>query len=251
MMTLRLLQLGDSALPVGGYTHSWGLETAIQRGAVHDAATLENWTRSWLRRSVGPMEGVVVASVCRAAGDARWDEVLQADHLVTASLNPASLRSASHEMGEQLLALAATWEWSRPMVEALSAASLQRDPSHDRHICRERKAKDPLLPHTRDGTKKNYCVAFGVLAAAAGATAEEAFCVFLNQAALGMIAAGVRGIPVGHTHAQQILAYLHEDIQELSRAHSRQDLNAAGSGSPYYEVLCHEQPRLYSRLFRS
>jgi len=240
MITLRLLQLGDSALPVGGYTHSWGLETAIQRGAVHDAASLENWTRSWLRRSVGPMEGVAVACVCRAACDARWDQVLRADHLVTASLNPTSLRSASREMGEQLLALAATWEWSRSIVEALSAASLQSDPSHDR-----------LLPHAREGTKRNYCVAFGVLAAAAGATAEEALCVYLNQAALGMIAAGVRGIPVGHTHAQQILAYLHDDIQELTRSHSRQELNAAGSGSPYYEVLCHEQPRLYSRLFRS
>jgi len=275
MISLRLLQLGDSALPVGGYTHSWGLETAIQRGAVDDAASLESWTRSWLRRSVGPMEGVVIACVCRAVGDARWDEVLRADHLVTASLNPASLRSASHEMGEQLLALAATWEWSRPIVEALTAASkLPRPDPHPepgRVGCAHQflvspdkdgghsppynsdvhRPNDPRLPDARDGTKNNYCVAFGVLAAAAGATAEEALCVYLNQAALGMIAAGVRGIPVGHTHAQQILAYLHDDIQELTRAHSRQELNAAGSGCPYYEVLCHEQPRLYSRLFRS
>ena len=30
-MNLRLLQLGDSALPIGGYSHSWGLEAAIER----------------------------------------------------------------------------------------------------------------------------------------------------------------------------------------------------------------------------
>ncbi len=226
MMNLRLLQLGDSALPVGGYTHSWGLETAIARGLVNDAASLERWTRSWLRRSLGPLEGVIVAAVCRSAAEARWPQVLEANSLVDASLNPVSLRTASREMGEQLLQLAATWEWSRSQVAELDRSRERNETWH-------------------------YCVAFGVLAAFAEAAADEALGVFLNQAVLGMITAGVRGIPVGHTHAQQILAYLHGDIEELTQSLARQDFQTAGSGCPYYEVLCHEQPRLYTRLFRS
>jgi urease accessory protein len=226
MMNLRLLQLGDSALPVGGYTHSWGLETAIARGQVNDAATLERWTRSWLRRSLGPLEGVVVAAVCRRVLQDRLTEVFEANELMEASLSPASLRSASREMGSQLLQLAATWEWSRGRVVDLNAG---RDPNEVWH----------------------YCVAFGVLAAFADATPEEALGVFLNQSVLGMIAAGVRGIPIGHTHAQQILAYLHGDLDELTQSLAAQDVQTAGSGSPYYEVLCHEQSRLYTRLFRS
>jgi urease accessory protein len=226
MINLRLLQLGDSALPVGGYTHSWGLETAIARGLVNDAATLERWTRSWLRRSLGPLEGVVVAAVCRKAAEQRWPEVVEANQLVDASLNPAALRNASREMGQQLLQLAATWEWSRDQVAELTGRSDQNE-------------------------SWQYCVAFGVLAAFADAAPDEALGVFLNQSVLGMIAAGVRGIPIGHTHAQQILAYLHGDLDELTRSLAGQDLQAAGSGSPYYEVLCHEQPRLYTRLFRS
>jgi urease accessory protein UreF len=35
-MNPRLLQLGDSALPIGGYRHSWGREAAVERGVVHD-----------------------------------------------------------------------------------------------------------------------------------------------------------------------------------------------------------------------
>jgi urease accessory protein UreF len=66
-MKLPLLQIGDSALPVGGYSHSWGLEAAVARGAVRDAPTLERWVRSWLRHAAGPCEGVVVAAACRAA----------------------------------------------------------------------------------------------------------------------------------------------------------------------------------------
>lgn len=111
MINLRLLQLGDSALPVGGYTHSWGLETAVARRLVHDAATLERWTRAWLRESLGPLEGVVTAAVCRAVEEAHWNTVADANQLVDASLSPVALRSASREMGGQLLQLAVTWEW--------------------------------------------------------------------------------------------------------------------------------------------
>ena len=37
---LRLLQFGDSMLPVGAFSFSNGLESAVQQGVVHDAATL-------------------------------------------------------------------------------------------------------------------------------------------------------------------------------------------------------------------
>ena len=36
-MNLSLLQLGDSALPIGGYSQSWGLEAAIDRGLTPDS----------------------------------------------------------------------------------------------------------------------------------------------------------------------------------------------------------------------
>src|SRR5271166_360569 len=105
-MDLRLLQLGDSALPIGGYSHSWGLEAAIDRGLVRDPAGLERWARLWLRHAVGPFEAVVVASVCRAVRAGTWPTVLDANHLLRTSLAPPTLRQASHDMGEQLLALA-------------------------------------------------------------------------------------------------------------------------------------------------
>ena len=48
-----------------------------------------------------------------------------------------------------------------------------------------------------------------------------------------------------------MIAYLHEDIIHLATEFSNRPLECAGSGSPFYEVLCDEQTRLYSRLFRS
>jgi urease accessory protein len=116
IMNLRLLQMSDSALPIGGYTHSWGLESAIADRTVRDAESLERWTLGWLKYALGPLEGVIVASACRATAAECWGQVATANELLTASLAPPSLRAASREMGEQLLGLASTWIWSAPAV---------------------------------------------------------------------------------------------------------------------------------------
>ncbi len=225
-MNLRLLQISDSALPVGGYTHSWGLEAAIARGAVHDAASLEVWTRAWLRYALGPLEGVVVAAACRAAPAKDWDTLRRANEVLTAAVAPPSIRTAGREMGEQLLALAATWAWSARGIKE-------------------------FLEGTGGAEGWQHAAVFGLLGGLAGGDAAETLAAYLHQAALGMIGAGVRGVPVGHTHGQQVLAYLHDDIAGLAAELAGRGQETAGSGCPFYEVLCDEQTRLYTRLFRS
>jgi len=218
-MNLRLLQLGDSALPIGGYSHSWGLEAAIDRGLVREAASLESWTRRFLRHVLGPLEGVVLGAVVRSPE--RADE---SNRLLWASLTPPTLRNASRDMGEQLASLAENWTWAREGIAALRST--------------------PALPW-------HHAVVFGVLANLAQASPREAVSLFLHQSALGVISAGVRGVPIGHTHGQQILARLHDDIAELAQTYYDKSLETAGSNCPAYEILCHEQSRLYTRIFRS
>jgi urease accessory protein len=130
-------------------------------------------------------------------------------------------------MGGQLLALAAVWPWAETTVAAMRR--WQADPAGEWH----------------------HAAVFGTLSAALGAAPVDALAVYLHQAALGCIGAGVRAVPVGHTHGQQILARLHADIQTLARRYAEQDLETAGSFAPAYEALCHAQGRLYTRLFRS
>ena len=91
-MNLRLLQIADSALPISGYTHSWGLEGAIARGLVHDAESLERWTRHGFESSLGPLEGVLVASACRGARAGTPAELLALNRLAEVSIMPPSIR---------------------------------------------------------------------------------------------------------------------------------------------------------------
>src|SRR5712675_498612 len=53
---VRLLQLASPTLPVGAYSYSQGLESAIDAGIVHDAPSAGRWIGDVLEFSVAGME---------------------------------------------------------------------------------------------------------------------------------------------------------------------------------------------------
>ena len=184
--------------------------------------------RSWLRTSLGPLEGVLVASSLPCGPRGRPAELRALNRLAEVSIMPPSIRAASREMGEQLLALGATWAW----CAAGLAPFLQ----------------EPCRASPTAGTTRSPSACSG---RSRGGEPEDVLTAYLHQAALGMIGAGVRAIPVGHTHGQQVLAYLHDDIRNLAAELVDREPETAGAGCPFYEVLCDEQTRLYARMFRS
>ena len=126
-----------------------------------------------------------------------------------------------------MIELATTWTWSAALLQPFLQA--QAEPTAHWH----------------------HPIAFGLLGALGGAEPRDVLTAYLHQTVLGVISAGVRAIPIGHTHGQQMLAYLHDEIRELMPDLMDRDPETAGAGCPFYEVMCDEQTRLYARLFRS
>lgn len=91
----RLLQLASPALPVGAYSYSGGLESAIEAGLVTDAAGAQRWIGDVLEHSVLKMEAPLLLRMIETP-DARWNEEF------LASRETAELRAETVQMGYSL-----------------------------------------------------------------------------------------------------------------------------------------------------
>lgn len=102
---LAALQLSDSALPIGRFAHSLGLESLLSEDPEAGEDVIVEVVETLLFESIGPLDGVAVAHAHLAAGDDDLDGLLRLDRAVTVRrLTPAS-RVASTSCGRSLASL--------------------------------------------------------------------------------------------------------------------------------------------------
>ena len=66
---VRLLQLSDPALPVGGFSHSAGLETYVQKGIVKDLHSAREFIIQQLTRNIFYTDAAFMSLAFDAATD--------------------------------------------------------------------------------------------------------------------------------------------------------------------------------------
>ncbi len=101
----RLLQLGSQALPVGGYSHSQGLESAIEHGWVTDEATVFQWLSGVLEFSMHAFEVPCLLASCHAWTAEEDATVKSLNEEFIATRESAELRAATLQMGFSLRSL--------------------------------------------------------------------------------------------------------------------------------------------------
>ena len=96
---LSLLQLCDPALPIGGFSHSAGLETYVQYGIVKDKRTASEFIYAQLSRNIFYTDASFVSLAFDAASIGDLDLLLQLDEECTAVKLPKEIRIASQKLG--------------------------------------------------------------------------------------------------------------------------------------------------------
>lgn len=92
-----LLQINDALFPIGGYSHSYGLETYIQKELVSDEESAAEYIRNNLRFSVCFNELLLARLAYEAAtqdSENALQELLVLEELAAASRSPEEVRRA-------------------------------------------------------------------------------------------------------------------------------------------------------------
>lgn len=101
---LRILQFGDSALPVGGFSFSNGLESAVAQNLVHDAPTLREFVLTAMRQSA-TSDGVALLCAHQASRAGDIDALLSIDRTTYERKVNEETRLMSVRMGRKLCEL--------------------------------------------------------------------------------------------------------------------------------------------------
>ncbi|HEY2817532.1 MAG TPA: urease accessory UreF family protein, partial [Casimicrobiaceae bacterium] len=103
--TMRLLQFGDSMLPVGSFSFSNGLEAAVAQRVVHDVASLREFVETALHQAA-TADGIALIEAHRAAAAAAIDRVITADRAVFERKLNEEMRTMTLRMGRKLAEMA-------------------------------------------------------------------------------------------------------------------------------------------------
>jgi urease accessory protein len=222
---LKGLRFVDSFFPSGGYAFSSGLEAAVQGGAVQNAEELSRYVVESLTTGIGEREAVAVGLAHEAYVSGSLEVAIKADRELEAMKLGLESRTASRQMGRQVIRLAADQLTRQPLIEGyLAAVAAERTPGH-------------------------LAVSFGLTLAAAGWSKENTIAAFLYQTATGFVAAAMKLMPLGQREGQRLLESWIKVIERVSRnaAHQR----VLQSWSPIQDIYVMKHSRLESRLFRS
>jgi urease accessory protein len=221
---LSLLHLTDLSLPIGGFSHSAGLETYVQQGIVKDTVTATSFVEQMLSQNLYYTDAAFLSLAYDAAEDA--EQIVLLDNECTTVKIPKEIRQASHKLAARLLKI----------FQPLHTAA--------------------YITQYAEGIKNNsvsghYCIAFALCAKAMGVKKKEALTGFYYNAAAGITTNAVKLIPLSQQAGQTILFKTQALIQTLVEKSMTPDRSLVGLCCTGFDIKSMQHERLYSRLYMS
>lgn len=222
----RLSQMADSAFPVGGFSFSGGLESAVANGIVEDAITLGDYTRGVVR-AAGECDCVAMLHAYRAASEGYLDQLIVSDQRLLSFKISAEARAMTLKMGRRLTELlhSTTTASTTPIVEQW---------------------REWVVGGRTAGT---YPIASAVAAVAWGLGEEELFVGHLYGVASSVLGAALRLMRITHIETQTIALQLAPLVEELYRQVHHHTLEDMRSFAPMIDLATSLHEKGTQRMF--
>jgi urease accessory protein len=223
---LRLLQLASPSLPIGAYSYSQGMESAIDAGLVHDAASARGWIHMALIEMVARFDAPLQWRLLCAFAERDGAAVCDWSERWLASRDTAELRAETVQMGYSL----------RQLLGAL----LEDVPE-----------ADPRMLALLDATVLSLPAAFACAAAALGVAPPAALLGALFSWVENQVLVCVKTVPLGQVAGQKMLLALAPAVEDVARYAQALPDAALSNWAPGMSLLSMRHEVQYSRLYRS
>ena len=211
------------SFPIGAFSYSNGLETAIANGTIGEALAVEDWARLLIERGSGWSDTVLLAEAWRSASERDDTRLAEAAELAVAMAPSRERHLETINLGAAFLkAVMAGW----PQVGLLCTSGAF--------------AVGPAYP-----------IAVGLAAGAHSVPLPATLALFLNAFAANLISVAVRLVPLGQSDGLSVLSALQPMIVATAECASESSLDDLGSAALLSDIASMRHETLYSRVFRS
>ena len=222
-----LFQINDSLFPIGAYSHSYGLETYIQKKLVTNEEEAFEYLKCNLKSNFLYSELLAINLAYEYADKGRLDKLIRLDNILNASKSPKEIRLAGQKLGSRF-------------IKTLMSADIHY--KNKNFIDYVNLSKDNLPTHT---------VAYGVFSQSVGIEKERAIEGFLYSYTSSTVTNCVKSIPLSQSQGQQLLCKCYDVFEDVIEKLDTLTIDDLCLSTPGFDIRCMQHETLYSRLYMS
>lgn len=217
-----LLQVNDSLFPIGGYTHSFGLESYIQMGEVVDKGSAYAYVLANLNSQILYNDLLAIKLIFEASGD--LEKILELEELSNTSASPMELRDGVQKLGSRF-------------IKTIGVMGL----------C-ENKFFDSYVKATKNPT---HASAYGVFCYSYEMDYTSALRHYLYAQSSSIVTNCVKSVPLSQNDGQMILTRLHKEFERILERLDGLSMQHFCASSVHNDIKAMQHEVLYSRLYMS